>query len=81
MRTTIEINNLQIAVTSALDLLEPFDTYGYPTGEEQAEMEIIIDNLAEYLATGDCTDESVKSWLDGQDEYYLGDYLKLLDTE
>lgn len=78
MRTTKEIDNLQAAVTSALDILKPFDQYGYPTGEEKAEMEIILDNLAKYLATGDCSDESVRSWLDGQDEYHLDDYLKVL---
>jgi len=78
MRTTTEIDNLQIAVASALDILEPFDNYGYPTDEERAEMNSILDNLAEYVATGDCADESVISWLEGQDEYYLNDYLKLL---
>jgi len=77
MRTTEEIDNLRAAVASALDILEPFDTYGYPTDEEQAEMEIIIDNLVRYQADGDCSDESVISWLEGQDEYYLSDYLKL----
>ena len=81
MRTTTEIDNLQAAVTSALDILEPFDTYGYPTGEERAEMEIILDNLAQYLVAGDCTDESVISWLEGQDEYCLEDYLKLLKEQ
>lgn len=78
MRTITEISNLQLAVTSALDMLKPFDNYGYPTDEEQSEMEIILDNLAKYLATGSCGDESVISWLEGQDEYHLDDYLKLL---
>lgn len=79
MRTTIEIDNLQTAVTLALDILEPFDAFGYPTDEECAEMQIILDNLAQYVATGDCADESVISWLEGQDEYHLEDYLKVLE--
>jgi len=78
MRTTLEIDSLRMAVAAALDILEPFDKFGYPTHEEQAEMEIILDNLAEYQETGGCSDESVESWLEGRDEYYLEDYLKLL---
>jgi len=79
MRATAEIDNLRAAVIIAQDLLEPFDKYGYPTDEEQAEIEIILDNLAEYQVTGSCSDESVISWLEGQDEYCLSDYLKMLD--
>ena len=78
MRTTTEIDNLRLAVEQASAILEPFDSYGYPTDEEQAEIEIILDNLAEYVATGSCGDESVISWLEGQDEYCLEDYMKLL---
>lgn len=79
MRTTTEIDNLRMAVEQASAILEPFDAYGYPTEEERAEMEIIIDNLVEYQETGDCADESVISWLDGADKYYLEDYLKVLE--
>lgn len=79
MRTTTEINNLCLALEQASDLLEPFDAFGYPTGEEQAEIDLILDNLAEYVDTGECADESVISWLEGQDEYFLSDYLKLLE--
>ncbi len=78
MRTTTEINNLCLALEQASDLLKPFDAFGYPTDEEQAEIDLILDNLAEYVATGACGDESVESWLEGQDKYYLSDYLKLL---
>ena len=81
MRTTFEIDNLRLAVEQALVILLPFDEFGYPTDEEQAEIEIILDNLTEYLATGSCSDESVISWLEGQDEYYLNDYLKVLGKE
>lgn len=81
MRTTAEINNLHLAVTQALDILEPFDNYGYPTEEERVEMGIILDNLDQYQETGDCSDESVVSWLEGTDEYYLRDYLKALGEE
>ena len=78
MRTTFEIDNLRLAVEQALVILLPFDEFGYPTDEEQTEIEIILDNLAEYLATGSCSDESVISWLERQDEYHIGDYLKVL---
>ena len=74
MKTTQEIQELQLAVSAQLSALPPTDEYGYPTDEEREEMESILRNLECYLLEGDCADESVQSWLDGSDEYFIEDF-------
>ena len=75
MKTTQEIQQLQLAVQSKLELLPEVDNFGYPTDEEREEMQTIVDELAYYLRESKCDDEAVLSWLEGPDEYYLADYL------
>ena len=77
MKTTQQIQELQLAVQAQLEALPPTDEYGYPTDEEREEMESILKSLATYLQDGSCSDEAVESWLYGNDEYYVAEfYLK-----
>jgi len=75
MKTPEEISTLQSAVTAFRDHLGPYDDYGYPTDEERSEADAILGGLEHYLLNGISDDEAVQSWLEGEDEYRLADYL------
>lgn len=75
-KTLDEIETLQCAVIAFSKQLKPLDEYGYPTDEERSEADAILRGINDYLINGISNDESVQSWLDGEDDFALSYYVE-----
>ena len=86
MRTLAEVQQLKIKIEADLKYLPDNDTFGDSNAEAKEDLRRFIRDLmavsnqmekyphatAKFQGIG----PEVKSWFDGKDDYYLGDYLK-----